>query len=72
MTKLTINDFEIGDKVHQSINTSLLMVVIEISIERNEVVCRWLDKIGNSQKQSFIPQELIKEKPYSLGIYLRE
>lgn len=70
MTKLSIADFELGDKVNHSSNTSLIMVVIQIHTDRNEIICRWVDSKGVTQTQTFIPQELVKEKPYDPGIFL--
>ena len=70
MSTLNINDFELGGKVHHSTNTSITMSVIEINKDRTEITCRWIDKKGNSQKENFIPQELIKELPSDTGIFL--
>jgi hypothetical protein len=72
MEKLNINDFELGDKVNHSSNTRQLMVVIQIHPDPNEIICRWIDSKGISQTQAFIPQELIKEKPYNPGMYFRK
>ena len=70
MEKFNTNDFELGDKVNHVSNASIIMAVIEIHSDRNEIICRWIDSKGNTQIQSFIPQELVKEKGFSTGIYL--
>ena len=70
MAKLNANDFELGDKVNHVSNSTIKMAVIEIHTDRNEIICRWVDAKGNTQIQSFISQELEKEKPFSTGMYL--
>lgn len=70
MAKSSIEDFQVGDKVKHISNSLIVMVVIQIHDDRNEIICRWLDGKGISQTQSFIPQELEKEKPYQSPVYL--
>lgn len=70
MGKLSISDFELGDKVRHVSNSALLMAVIQIHTDRDEIICRWVDSKGNIQTQGFIPQELSKEKPFDTGIFL--
>lgn len=70
MAKLNANNFELGDKVNHVSNSSIIMAVIEIHADRNEIICRWVDVKGNTQTQSFIPQELAKQNGFNPGIYL--
>ena len=63
----TINDFTKGDKVYHLSNTSLKMVVIEINKDLNEVTCRWVDKKGLTQCESFMAEELGKSSDLNVS-----
>jgi uncharacterized protein YodC (DUF2158 family) len=60
MSKYTIKDFKVGDKVYHLSNNKLIMVVIDINNDINEVECRWLDKNGKVQVIGFLGEELGK------------
>jgi uncharacterized protein YodC (DUF2158 family) len=69
MGEYSINDFQIGDSVYHLSNTGLIMIVIEININRNEVSCRWVAKAGTRHVEEFLPQELGKASDFGPGIY---
>lgn len=71
MSKYTIKDFEIGDKIHHLSNTRLKMVVIEINEDINEISCRWVDKDGQVQSLGFMPEELGKASDLGPKVSIR-
>jgi len=60
MGKYTIKDFKKGDTVYHLSNRTLMMVAINIYEESEEVGCRWVDKQGQKQQDTFMAQELGK------------
>jgi hypothetical protein len=68
MGKYSIQDFSIGDEVYHLSNKKLLMVVIEINVDLNQVICRWIDSSGKSTSRDFIPQELGKSDDLKIRI----
>lgn len=60
MGKYRIEDFEIGDTVYHLSNKTFRMVIIEKYPHTNEVVCRWVNKSGDKQSDTFMAQELGK------------
>ena len=64
----TIDNFDIGDRVYHRSNTYLYMVVIEIHRDSQEISCRWLDKLGVTHVERFLPQELVKANNSGLAV----
>jgi len=60
MSKYTIKDFKIGDKVYHLSNSKLMMVAVKLNDSLGEVSCRWVDKDGKVQNIEFLAEELGK------------
>jgi hypothetical protein len=58
----TIKDFIKGDLAYHLSKPDFIMVVIEVNIELNEVLCTWTDNKNQSKSNVFQPEELGKKR----------
>lgn len=73
MKRYSVNEFKAGESVFHLSNPRLTMIVIGIIESSDEVICRWVDKLGKSNKESYLAVELAKsaDKPSRVTILAR-
>lgn len=65
MKEYKFEDFSIGDSVYHKSNTNLKMIVIGTDKETFEIKCRWMDKNGVKNEDTFLFAELVKVDDYN-------
>jgi len=60
MSSYKITDFEIGEKVYSEKNPNLSMIIVGMMLNREEICCEWLDGLGDTCSEEFLPHELLK------------
>ena len=67
MTNYSASVLSIGMEVCHKTNVHLKMIIIDKIEALNQVTCRWVDSKGNSQKETFLAQELLKYNDVSVS-----
>ncbi|MCX6237167.1 MAG: hypothetical protein NTY07_06340 [Bacteroidia bacterium] len=65
MKEYKFEDFSIGNSVYHKSNTNLKMIVIGTDPETYEIKCRWMDKNGVKNEDTFLFAELVKVDDYN-------
>jgi uncharacterized protein YodC (DUF2158 family) len=65
MKDYKFEDFKIGDSVYHKSNPNLKMIVIGTDPETFEIKCRWMDKNGFKNEDTFLFAELVKVDDYN-------
>ena len=65
MKEYKFEDFSIGNSVYHKSNTTITMIVIGTDPETYEIKCRWVDKNGLKNEDTFLFAELVKVDDYN-------
>jgi len=60
MREYKFEDYNIGEGVYHKSNIGFKMIIIRLDSETKEIKCRWLDRNGIKNEDSFLFVELVK------------